>query len=299
EPLLSEIKVIDAQNKRKVSNAQVRLYELNASIAGDTPKQGPIAISNAIDEDLLQLIGTEVQVVHGAKGEIFCPIQSGKNYLVKVENEAHFPVQHLLTAPKQAEAYTIALENSLPYFDLGVNPLEDAPTSLVQETKKIKPKIFVPLIAATAVLPKSTMEKPIEQERPAISSNDLENETARKKEVIRLNNIYYGFNQHQLNDGSKAALADLLELLSNYPNMTIRISSHTDTRGKANYNLQLSQRRADAVRNYLVEQGIAQKRIQAVGYGESQPINECNGQEDCLEKEHEENRRTEFEVIYE
>lgn len=75
------------------------------------------------------------------------------------------------------------------------------------------------------------------------------------------------------------------------------MSSHTDARSEDNYNLELSQRRAQAAVDYVVSKGISADRLLAKGYGESQLVNGCTNNVPCTEEQHQENRRTEFKVI--
>lgn len=82
--------------------------------------------------------------------------------------------------------------------------------------------------------------------------------------------------------------------MNKYPEMVVEIGSHTDNRGTAKFNLNLSQNRADATRSYILEQGISKKRIIAKGYGESVPIVKCIPEDSCDEEQHELNRRSEF-----
>lgn len=89
----------------------------------------------------------------------------------------------------------------------------------------------------------------------------------------------------------------LYELMQQYPDMVIELSSHTDSRGNDEFNMKLSQRRADSAMNYLLAKGIAPERIQAVGYGESMLLNNCGNDVKCSEEEHQLNRRTEFKII--
>ena len=85
--------------------------------------------------------------------------------------------------------------------------------------------------------------------------------------------------------------------MDKYPKMVVEIGSHTDIRGNSKYNKDLSQKRADAVKDFLVGNGIAEQRIIAKGYGESQPIVKCGSEETCTEEDHEWNRRCEFTII--
>jgi len=89
----------------------------------------------------------------------------------------------------------------------------------------------------------------------------------------------------------------LLKLLRKRPNYRIEINSHTDSRGDAEENRIISQARADAVKNYLVSQGIQASRMVAKGYGESRPVNHCVDGVSCTEEEHAQNLGTEFRVL--
>ncbi|MCO6460190.1 MAG: OmpA family protein [Saprospiraceae bacterium] len=116
-------------------------------------------------------------------------------------------------------------------------------------------------------------------------------------QAIRLNNIYYKYNDARILKAAEPDLDYLYELMQQYPDMVIELSSHTDSRGNDEYNQKLSQRRADSAKEYLVKKGIAEDRIKAVGYGETQLLNNCGNGVKCSEKEHQLNRRTEFKII--
>lgn len=86
-----------------------------------------------------------------------------------------------------------------------------------------------------------------------------------------INNIFYDFDKATLKPESTAALDKLVELLNQNPNITIELSAHCDYRGSDAYNKNLSQRRAEAVCNYLKEHGIAEDRLSPRGYGKQKP----------------------------
>jgi outer membrane protein OmpA-like peptidoglycan-associated protein len=79
--------------------------------------------------------------------------------------------------------------------------------------------------------------------------------------------------------------------------MKVEIRSHTDARSSDTYNMQLSDNRARAVVDYLTQRGIDASRLVSNGYGESEPSNECVDGVQCNEKQHQENRRTEFRIL--
>lgn len=116
-------------------------------------------------------------------------------------------------------------------------------------------------------------------------------------EPIRLNNIYYDFDDDKIKMEAEADLDFLYDLLLEYPTMVIELSSHTDSRGTDSYNLDLSQRRANSAKAYLVAKGIESGRVKAVGYGENLILNHCTNGVECSDEEHLLNRRTEFKII--
>lgn len=116
-------------------------------------------------------------------------------------------------------------------------------------------------------------------------------------EPIRLNNIYYDYNDAKILPESEPDLNYLYDIMMEYPTIVIELSSHTDARGGDDFNLKLSQRRAESARNYLIAKGITPERIVAVGYGETQILNKCVNGVKCTDDEHRFNRRTEFKII--
>ena len=88
---------------------------------------------------------------------------------------------------------------------------------------------------------------------------------------VLIDNIFYEFDKATLTPESTASLDELVTLLENNPNVTIELGSHCDFRGSDKYNEKLSQKRAESVVNYLIEQGIDAERLTAKGYGESNP----------------------------
>ena len=88
---------------------------------------------------------------------------------------------------------------------------------------------------------------------------------------VLIDNIFYDFDKYTLRPESATALDELVNLLNENPNVTIELSAHCDYRGSEQYNINLSQRRAESVVNYLIEHGIAPDRLTPVGYGKGKP----------------------------
>ncbi|MBR5349898.1 MAG: OmpA family protein [Prevotella sp.] len=88
---------------------------------------------------------------------------------------------------------------------------------------------------------------------------------------VLIDNIFYDFDKATLRPESATALDELVKLLNENPNITIELAAHADYRGAAQYNKNLSQRRAESVVRYLIEHGISSDRLTPVGYGKERP----------------------------
>lgn len=113
---------------------------------------------------------------------------------------------------------------------------------------------------------------------------------------IVLENIYYDFDKCTIRKDAAEELNKLVQLLKDNPDIDIEMGSHTDSRGPSQYNDLLSSRRAISAVRYLIRQGINPDRLTWKGYGKTELVNECDGTINCTEKQHQENRRTEFKV---
>jgi outer membrane protein OmpA-like peptidoglycan-associated protein len=110
--------------------------------------------------------------------------------------------------------------------------------------------------------------------------------------------IFYELGSARLTAESRNIIdKKLLALMKEKPLIRIEINSHTDSRGTAESNLDLSQRRAQSVVDYLASKGINRARLVARGYGETKLVNGCKDGVNCSEEQHAKNRRTEFRVL--
>ncbi len=109
---------------------------------------------------------------------------------------------------------------------------------------------------------------------------------------IILRNIFFDFDQATLKKESTAELLNLLEIMSQVPKLKIEISGHTDSKGSADYNKKLSERRARAVVDYLIAKGVAPERLTFKGFGMEKPLVSNDDEEGRAL-----NRRTEFLIV--
>lgn len=112
---------------------------------------------------------------------------------------------------------------------------------------------------------------------------------------IELENIYFDLDKWDIKLQAAKTLDVLVDLMKKYPRMEVQLGAHTDNRSSEEYNLQLSNNRAQAALAYIISEGIESSRLTAIGYGESQLLVNCG--ENCSESEHAVNRRCEFIII--
>ncbi len=116
--------------------------------------------------------------------------------------------------------------------------------------------------------------------------------------IFVLENIYYEFNKYDIRPDAARELDKLVQILTDNPEIKIELSSHTDSVDTDEYNMWLSQKRAESAVNYLVKRGIANDRLVAKGYGESRPIarnTNPDGTDNPAGRDR--NRRTEFKIL--
>lgn len=109
---------------------------------------------------------------------------------------------------------------------------------------------------------------------------------------IELDPIYFDFDKSNITELGAFELDKLVSLMNKYPIMTVRVESHTDSRGSDAYNNKLSDRRAKSTAQYVISKGINPDRIIGIGKGKSELKVKCGG--NCTKEQHQENRRSEF-----
>ncbi len=113
----------------------------------------------------------------------------------------------------------------------------------------------------------------------------------------KIGNIYFGFDQHKITPEAGKELAKVAAFMQTHTELKIEASTHTDSRGPKSYNRVLSQKRAQAIRSYLVAQGIDEEQVYLRFYGEERLVNPCINVS-CSEAEHRKNRRGEILVKF-
>ncbi len=111
--------------------------------------------------------------------------------------------------------------------------------------------------------------------------------------VSELEMIHFEFDSDEITPAWQEVLRDHARWINNHSSVMVQVEGHTDPRGTPEYNIALGQRRADSVRNFLVEQGVDPNRLSTLSYGEERPL--AYGED---EESHALNRRAMF-LVYE
>jgi outer membrane protein OmpA-like peptidoglycan-associated protein len=91
------------------------------------------------------------------------------------------------------------------------------------------------------------------------------------REVFRLEGVFFDFDKSIIKPEGRIKLDSAVTILNRYPDMRVEIQGHTDSVGTEQYNIGLSNRRANSVKDYLMSKGIAESRLQTRGFGETSP----------------------------
>lgn len=145
-----------------------------------------------------------------------------------------------------------------------------------------------------ASIPKDNGMTPSNRDEVLTKLNPLQfRPKAEKDNVLTINNIYFEFNSAELKTESKEILNKLAAFLKENPDARVELGAHTDAVGKASYNLNLSQKRANSCVKYLISQGVTKSNLIGKGYGETKILNGCIEWNSCSEEENKVNRRVE------
>ena len=146
--------------------------------------------------------------------------------------------------------------------------------------------------------PKKTPPPPpmpiVEPEPEPVPEPEPEPEPIPEPEPLNLRTVYFDFDRYDLRSDTRTTLTDNAKQLIDRPTTSIRLQGHCDDRGTEQYNLALGQKRAESVKQFLINYGISAGKIETISYGEEKPLCAIKS-EDCWER----NRRVEFIIISE
>lgn len=302
ENIFTSIDIKD-HNNNLLSEAQLTLIEISYKLVDVPSLNQPFFISNNLDQSLIDMIGKKVLPIAGEATNMLYEINPSKEYFL-VADHSNFKTTQLVVSGASLiqdksyalqltpmnEAY-LALTNSTPRVNPIAGPVSPNVNTAIAADLPAEVKEDTPVILVAAVPPASDEE--FTSKGGVILETDKA-EVTEKSYFPLFSSIYHAFNKYILNNDTKQELSDVVSTLRLEIKTTVLIESHTDNQGTAEYNKKLSQKRANEVKSYLIEQGIEPKRITAIGYGNERPLIECLEPEDCSEEIHQKNRRTEI-----
>lgn len=208
---------------------------------------------------------TDEILVRDAQMSVAHIVEAPQGKWVRVSGQfiAKYEAEHILIGNFNDDDHTLAISPQSDSYNYAYYYIDDV------LLKKIPP--FMPVL---------------------VKPDDLTRQTLEPGKTIPLKNIYFEFDKDELMPRSFIELNKLLKILQDNPKLAIRIVGHTDALGNDDYNLSLSQRRAQSVVNFLTEHKINKARLFARGEGERQPVADNETEEGRAE-----NRRVELVVI--
>lgn len=222
----------------------------------------------------------------------------------RIENERTYAIEGLVTDKVTGE---ILPNTTVTLFDEDGNVIaeqlvgEDGRYKLTTKPNQkysvegFQPK-YIPQLEFFDTNDKGNIEFNIELEIESYKdAEEIVTDDDKGNTFIELENIYFDFAQWDIKPQAASTLDVLVDLLKKYPRMEVQLGAHTDSRAGFEFNMDLSQKRAQATLEYLVDNGIARERLTSKGYGETQPLVPCG--DDCTETEYSINRRCEFLIL--
>ncbi|MEN1785547.1 MAG: OmpA family protein [Bacteroidota bacterium] len=248
-----------------------------------------------------------------SSGSFKFPVACGQKYTVKAQKEGYEDNEKILftdkvrQATKDASMTLYADEERQKAEQLALEAKQEAEKRRVEEEKRIaaaevaKKKKEAQIAADLLAKRQQEAEEQAKREKAkkieAIIAADDRIEKKEDRTLLKTPEIHFDYGMWYLRRETRERLGQVVVTLKENPSIVIEIGSHTDIRGSSTSNRELSQRRADAAKEFIVKQGIAAERVIAKGYGESEPIVTCPKTVTCTEEDHEWNRRCEFEVV--
>lgn len=259
------------------------------------------------DANIMGLMSVEDQPLHvDFKGKLLAdnadktPLSSVKFLLLNERDEI---ISFNTTDNSGGFVFTSLMPSGKYNFAIDVLDSKKIPFSKVIVTDE-KGKIIKEIIKNAEGVFKFTL---LQSERMMLSSISVEDFdpwtklgglSVTKKEVEIIENIYYESGSAKILPEAEAILNKAVAAMKINLKMMLEVQSHTDATAGDEYNMELSQKRANVVVDYLVANGIAKNRLSAKGFGETQVMNRCGNNVECSDEEHKQNRRTVFKLSY-
>jgi outer membrane protein OmpA-like peptidoglycan-associated protein len=261
------ISVLDKLNLEPIKNVKAILTPLDINLNDFSMSNFNIDMlsGNQGNEMILKIkpksSKNQKQYVGSQDGKVNVSAMANRKYLIQLEAEGYNPTNLIFDYAVFSEAFNMVMDPS------DVNGL-----------------------SIDSIYPEDTIATIVDMN----SSEEIEISDNGK---FTIKNLLFEYNSAEIKGGASSELEALIRYMENNENKSVRLESHTDCRGTADYNMLLSIRRAEGARSYMIARGVEASRIDIKGYGETKPLNGCSDRVACKEIEHQVNRRIECLLI--
>ncbi len=229
--------------------------------------------------------GEEVEWVTADNGKFtFKNLSTEKKYIFSAdEKDPHLKgVRKIFIADAKGRVYKVV--------ELGVNGKFEFKILEIDKSSMGEFEVSDPWLKLGEL--KNGRKKPLK----VTKGKEEDGESEFEMSITIVENIHYPFGSWELDEDARAILDKAADAMKDYPKLLMEISSHTDSQSTNEFNLMLSNKRAQRAVDYVVSRGVDRKRLKGKGYGEAKLINNCADGVDCTDAEHMVNRRTEFKI---
>lgn len=274
----------DATTDAPISRAFVSVSEVSQSFSSDA--EGRVRLQDVPEGPKFIRVEASGFIPADFSVEIFPDEQIQQTFYLQPEPEKFGNFEGVVRNPDGTGLTAVFTDLSESISPFGTNPLTGQFNQVLPEGThrfRVQAENYLPQEIEIEVIGGQATPLDITLARP-------EKATLLADQIILPDAIYFAFDSDAIQEQSLNVLDQVVEVLKEVPDFgRLRIEGHSDSIGNANYNLNLSQRRAESVKRYLVSQGLAEDQLVAVGFGAQQPIatNETN-------EGRSENRRVEF-----
>ncbi len=284
-----EISAFDKGSNKPIKEATVSVLNMksikNATFMTDATGKVTSLRAESGENIPLDILPSQ-EVVSDATGRITVSVNAGDRFLFnfsKAGYDSKYIVKTVMASDNKVAAFMTLSPKSAASKDRksSVGAIETQPKPNVARSVKVEKK--------------QEYKAEFEEKAPSFEMNEAA--AASNSYMFELKTAYTRNNDATVSEQTQAELAPLVKMMKQDPKIEIDIAAHTDARGKAAFNLTLSQLRADNIKTFFVERGISPDRIRSLGYGETMLRNPCQRGVNCSESEHTFNVRVAIKVV--
>ncbi len=318
--MTTQFSILDENTGLALNETEITLIQINPDLLQTGFLDEPITIVNQLDEHVLTLLGTVIEPLENPEPFTSYPVSLNESYLIIAKQKGAKTFQQIVSADQLTvnETFALVIPSEVP-ADIAVTdesaPLSPVSLMITEESKQEETVVgAVALLGVEERLIAASNPEPImtpfeESTEEIFTSRSIPTsllveaptsleavEIPVENTVIAFSPIYHNFDQYDIISEEEVLIENIVWEMNKNSGFHLTIMSHTDNRGSQEYNLNLSQKRAESVMNKIIAQGISPLRLTARGMGETSLINKCGTKLPCTEEDHRLNRRTEFRI---